>query len=730
MLQSAARFVSDLSIGLKLAASTVLVLSLVSVLVAGQVIEGTRDNLVEAKATAARMVADLTAAALAAPLDFQDTEAAHTELEKLQSSRALLHAVVWSEAGVATASIGGEVPDMQRHRLARDGTERVLQDRIIVARPVLRADGKRLGAVAIALSLQDENVAFAAAKQRIWGFSLLVACLTALLLVGMSRWQIVGPLERLVSAARRLGKGERAVRVEVASNDELGRLANVFNSMSEAIVEREERLAMAMRSLRELFDNMRQAIVVFNPGGVLEGEPSRQARELFGERAEPGNTIEALLYGERAQGVECEALRQWLPLAFEAGPDDWTAVEQFAPKETVLEQFGGERRFATLEFRPIVQGSAVARIMLLATDVTALRQLENQVRHKEQDHARQMAAMRRLVAGGGQVFVGFVEASVARAQRCLELLDTERLAPGLVDELFQHMHTIKGEARAFDLHRLATEAAAFEEELAQVQVRARSERGLDLAPRLEQWRAHLAKIRDALSEAQELFIAASPIGRAVLDQITVSRSDVTRLHALCSSRRDEVARIVERLAARPFGQATATLADRVPGWAEALGKRARLDIEGKETLVPPTLARVLPGVLMHLVRNSLAHGIEVPEERVAADKPEIGLIQLSCKETSSGLSIRVTDDGAGIDVEALRSHSTWRPSMVVGSAEVVFEPGVTSKTIVSDIAGRGVGLSAVRSDLEEVGWMIEIDGESELGTAFVIRPQIRGRKPV
>src|SRR6185437_4189559 len=117
-------------------------------------------------------------------------------------------------------------------------------------------DGRRLGTLVLVFSLEPENAAFAAARRNILEFAGIVGAMTAFLLLAFARWQIVRPLSRLVDAARRVGEGDRAVRVNVRTNDELGRLADVFNAMSSAILEREGKLEMATKSLRELFDNM------------------------------------------------------------------------------------------------------------------------------------------------------------------------------------------------------------------------------------------------------------------------------------------------------------------------------------------------------------------------------------------------------------------------------------------------------------------------------------------
>ncbi|AGP34050.1 HAMP domain-containing protein [Sorangium cellulosum] len=723
--QRAGRAGVPLGIGVKLAAATVVVLTSVTVLVANQVIEKTRDDLVSAKANAASMMADLLAGSLTAPLDFGDRDAAQGELDQLRSNRALIGAIAWGSDAEPVAKVG-DPPEGLSVFIARGAENQVLEREIRVARAVVRDDGRRLGALALVFSLDPENAAFAAARRDILEYAGLVGAVTAFLLLGFARWQIVRPLSRLVDAARRLGEGDRTVRVHVRTNDELGRLADVFNAMSSAILEREGKLEMATESLRELFDNMREAIVAFGPDGRLGVEASKHARQLFGERAEAGRHVAELLYGDEPLGVESQALRQWIDAAFGAELDLFPEVAELAPRSLWFERAPGDRRFLRLEFCPVVSGQQVARIMLLATDETELRRLEASVKTKDEEHARQIAAMRRLVAGGGQVFVRFVEISRERVARCAEILGAGgRLGAADLDELLQQLHTLKGEARSFDLERLADEVMTLEDELAAVQARARSEDELSVDLGAAAFRARLERVAEELARAQETFVDASPVGRAVLDQITVRRTDVSRLGELLARQGGEAAEIARRLAARPFGEVLAPLVERVPRWAEREGKRARLEIEGREVPVPADLAGLLPGVLIHLVRNAIAHGIEAPDARAQAGKPELGVIRAVCAEAQPLPTIVVEDDGRGLDLPALAARAGVDPTDLRRARELPFAPGVSTKGDVSDLAGRGVGLSAVRADLLSVGWLIEVDASRRAGTAFVIRPRDR-----
>ncbi len=720
-----------LSVGVKLAFATITVLALVTTLVVVELTGRERESILGAKTASATAIADLMVDSMIAPLDFHDADAVGTELQSLRANHDLLYAAVWTTGENEPVRVlsAGEATGTPPHpsRPSDDAPTLTLRDdRLEIVRAVMRPDGTRLGTLVISLSLANENAAIVSTRKRIFWLSLLVVAGTATILLSIARRQIVGPLDRMMFAALRIEKGERDVRVAVTAHDEFGRLGAVFNDMSAAIVERERRLADATRRLRELFDHMQQAIVVFGRDGIVEKTASAQASIVFGQTS--GRHVKNLLYpGAPSLDVELQAFLDWLPLAIESAPEEWAELAVLAPKEVSLrDPRTSEKRYLGLEFEPIRQDGSVVRMMLLATDETEVRLLEEEMRAQEEEHGKQMARMRRLLAGGGQVFASFLanaEERLDRGERALHDLPPKARPDDesrVLDELFQLVHTVKGEATAFGLGDVAIEACKVEDGLDALRSRSRHGR----VGRLDEVRRELfegiAATRAELSRARELFVEASPIGRAILDQITVRRSDVDRLFALAEKRDDELGRLAHQLASRPFSDAIGTLIEKVPVWADAFGKRAVLEVSGGPVLVPPRLTRVLPGVMAHLVRNAVAHGIESIGERRVMSKRDTGLVRASCTDGDHGPVIVVEDDGGGLREEGLRRRA--KVASDVPLTELAFLPGVSTTETADDLSGRGMGLSAAREALHEAGYEVTITTEAGRGARFVLAP--------
>jgi two-component system chemotaxis sensor kinase CheA len=163
--------------------------------------------------------------------------------------------------------------------------------------------------------------------------------------------------------------------------------------------------------------------------------------------------------------------------------------------------------------------------------------------------------------------------------------------------------------------------------------------------------------------------------------------------------------------------------------ARRLDKQVELVLEGGETEADKTIVEALADPLVHMVRNSLDHGIETPAERIAAGKPELGRLLLSAAAESDHVVIRVEDDGRGLDPARLRARAAEKglvePARAAAlsdeeACQLIFLPGFSTAAEVSDLSGRGVGMDVVRSTIERVGGRLTLASRKGEGTRFEI----------
>ncbi len=159
-----------------------------------------------------------------------------------------------------------------------------------------------------------------------------------------------------------------------------------------------------------------------------------------------------------------------------------------------------------------------------------------------------------------------------------------------------------------------------------------------------------------------------------------------------------------------------------------LGKKVDLVLRGEQTEMDKTVMERIGDPLVHLVRNAVDHGIEMPEVRRAAGKPERGTLELCAYHANGNIVIEIRDDGAGLNTGKILAKA--RANRLVGESEalteqeiheLIFEPGFSTADQVSDVSGRGVGMDVVKQNIRELGGAVEIASETGRGSTFTIR---------
>jgi two-component system chemotaxis sensor kinase CheA len=160
------------------------------------------------------------------------------------------------------------------------------------------------------------------------------------------------------------------------------------------------------------------------------------------------------------------------------------------------------------------------------------------------------------------------------------------------------------------------------------------------------------------------------------------------------------------------------------------GKQVRIEMEGEDTELDKTIIEAIKDPLTHIVRNSVDHGIETPEQRLAAGKPAEGRLFLRAFHEGGQVNIEVSDDGAGIDVEKVRARAVERNLLTADQASrmgdhevanLIFLPGFSTASAVTNISGRGVGMDVVKTSVEKIGGTVDLQPRPGQGTTLRIR---------
>jgi two-component system chemotaxis sensor kinase CheA len=350
--------------------------------------------------------------------------------------------------------------------------------------------------------------------------------------------------------------------------------------------------------------------------------------------------------------------------------------------------------------------------------------------------------------------------------------DRERL-----DAIFRFVHTVKGSCGFLDLPRLARLSHAAEDVLADVRA---GERAPDraLVNAVLGVVDRIGEIVEAIDggaalddTGEDLLIAALAGGTvevaqpaAPVAQRAQSRSvrlNVDLLDRMMSGMsdmvlaRNELSRRLRSAEVDPQVEAalermSATVADlrdtvtrtrmqkidalfsalprMVRDTAAGLGKSVLLNVEGAEVELDREMIEVLRDPLVHIIRNSIDHGIEHPAERRAAGKREHGRLTVSARQSGNQIVVEVSDDGRGIDVERVirkladtgRDERELRSLGERAKLALIFEPGLSTKDVVTEISGRGVGMDVVRAAIEQIGGRVELHNDPGRGLRILI----------
>jgi two-component system, chemotaxis family, sensor kinase CheA len=239
-------------------------------------------------------------------------------------------------------------------------------------------------------------------------------------------------------------------------------------------------------------------------------------------------------------------------------------------------------------------------------------------------------------------------------------------------------------------------------------------------------RVELEELNHLISETSELFRETTNALESLSTLANKPAIDIAgaRLRRRCVELEERLIKLRLVPCAEVF-ERTATRAGQTA--ARQLGKQVEFEIEGRDVGIDKSLADAIAEPLLHLVRNAVGHGIESAEARIAAGKSAIGKVTLAAFNEGSHIHITVTDDGRGIDLDRIASSATEHGIVNIGEGlsmdqclRLIFRPGFSTASEVSELSGRGIGLDIVDRAMEQAGGQVRLATEAGVGTTFVM----------
>ena len=249
----------------------------------------------------------------------------------------------------------------------------------------------------------------------------------------------------------------------------------------------------------------------------------------------------------------------------------------------------------------------------------------------------------------------------------------------------------------------------------------------------------IARLRDRVREARLAPPARSRVAELGEYADTLD-ANTRRMRSLVTNFSDDQARMtliteelrqhVIELTMLPVGTVFDTFPRAVRDLARSFDKQVELTMTGRETELEKRVIEKIADPLVHLVRNAIDHGLELPDERTRAGKPPAGALLIAAEQHGNRCHITVRDDGRGIDPAALRAAAIRKGIAPASELDqwtnerlfnLIFEPGFSTRTETTDVSGRGVGMDVVRNNIELIGGTVELKSTSQAGTIFIIK---------
>lgn len=543
------------------------------------------------------------------------------------------------------------------------------------------------------------------ARNSLITFFLVAGALIALVLILLVRRIIIKPLFAIGSVVDAVGGGNLEIRSDIHSSDELGNLSDKINSMITGLKEK-NRLEVQNRVIearnaenRKYLDNINEGLLLINPDYSISEQYSNFVKELFGAENVAGVPFVDFIFPRKEQHQDDRReLEYFLKVLFEKISTDMEMIMSINPltdKPLTVEKAGGTKEIIiNTDFQRIYGNNGVENVMAIFEDKTEIVKVQRELEREKERSETELEQIQVILKLGPQSFIEFAEDAADTLGR-IESDFEGKVDDNTINKIMRELHSLKGTARYLEFRHVAELCHSAENLLSEIREEKRSwDSGVqeELEQKLEDIRNELQnidKINDTFkSFAQEL-------------------SSEERTKAEMRNFLSHIKRMTE-------------------GIAEELGKQVEVTVSSDIEELPHLSA--LRNPIIHIARNAIDHGIEDEIERVSQGKSGTARIRFRFIRKDGHYRIIISDDGRGIDFEAVRKKASEKgmltkiPSHYTDEEMLrfLFKPDFSTKNNVSEISGRGAGLDVVRDEIRKLGGHISVYTKKNEGTRFTI----------
>lgn len=559
----------------------------------------------------------------------------------------------------------------------------------------------------------------------------VITVLAVLLLAAIGRIlyrQVVYPIKDMELKMTEIATSQDYThRLPVTRQDEVGRSITAFNTMIGKIEESTALVRQKTADIHAMLHNVPQGILTIESGNTIHPQFSDFLSTVLETQDITGRNFIEVIFAGVNLGADARSQVE-AAVAACIGEDrmnfDFNA--HLLPREVEKTLPDGRVKILDLIWSPITnEQDTTERLLLCVRDVTELKALAKAADAQK----RELAMIGEILSVPADRFTAFLAGARQFLDENLQTLQAtasqdDALRRGHLDQLFRNMHTVKGNARTYGLNTLTDVLHQAEQSYDDLR------QNPTLAWDNERFEAELTQARGTLEEYATLNADKLSRGqKATADEAAHSMSqaaiqhtlqmlegvDTSDLSATAQAIRD-IQRRLATLGSQSLQEALSGVVESLPSLALELGKEApKVVMADHGVRLRPAAVPLLSNVFMHLLRNALDHGIEPILDRVAADKPIAGTLRIDMQLDAQGLHLVLRDDGRGLALQRIQAkaieqgllgaHQDLAPQDL---AQLIFAPGFSTASKVTEVSGRGVGMDAVKMFVESAGGRIEL----------------------
>ncbi len=506
------------------------------------------------------------------------------------------------------------------------------------------------------------------------------------------------PVIFLSDAATKVASGDLNVKVDITTLDEIGSLSRIFNSMTselktsreqledyaknleEKVKQRTAEVVASKKKIQNILDNIEQGVVTFSDNFKLDDEFSAFVSRFYNtpkEKVTGQPYFDFLFPKAKISSNDSNLMVESLKAIMGEDELAWSLNNDHLPHELVIEVEGSEKIIG-IDWTPMLNPEGIIeRLMVVIKDLTQQRALELQLEIEKREGQKMVEGIIEMMRHPKQKIVNFVTDAEKRLSAVEKNINHEMN----LNQLFIDLHTIKGAARVLSLNSLTNSTHEAEEPV--------------------------QKLRSTPSSVE--------LKDTIKQKFKILQNDFNRFYKTFKKIYGGENQVEEKLS---FLTLLSQQMDGIRKRAE--DNSLNFNLIGFEDAVinwPEEIAQKLSGIFIHALSNSIDHGYLLPMKRGEdAEKVEIKVV--ARKESQKNLIICIEDSGGGLNIQQIKKKAEERGIQTDGMVDedvmnLVFEDGFSTAEVTTDTSGRGVGLSAIRRFVIDLGGSVKIENKSD-----------------